>query len=200
MEIILAWFAAIYLKSYSINSENMLPTLRPLQSIQCSRLPYGFSRYSFEWFSLPIAERIFARPPDRGDLVAFRLPKNPEITHLKRVVGLPGERIAMIHGMLHIDGLPVTQKERGSLGPGHKTPADAKLSDETLPNGRTYTIISIIDDGIGDNTRDFVVPANSYFMLGDNRDNSNDSRFTVGVVPFRNFVANCDGARVISRR
>jgi signal peptidase I len=125
--------------------------------------------------------------PERGDLAVFKLHTN--IDYVKRVVGLPGDRIQMIHGVLHINDAPV-KLEQDSRVAQYYHEMDLKYYRETLPNGRSYVVADSYDDGQADNTEVYLVPKGHYFALGDNRDNSQDSRFldAIGYIPEENFI------------
>lgn len=153
-----------------------------------SKVAYGYSRYSVPFGLLPIEGRLFGKEPERGDIAVFKLPQDPGIDYIKRIVGLPGEKIQMMGGVLHIDDVAVPLDEIGRYTAEEIEVNSAKLQRETLPNGISYEIINFADGSIGDDTRPFTVPARHYFMLGDNRDNSMDSRFNVGTVPYENLV------------
>ena len=127
--------------------------------------------------------------PQRGDVAVFKLPTNTEIDYVKRVVGLPGDRVQMIHGILNINGTPV-KLEKIQLAPDFYREDPYAFYRETLPSGRSYVIANLQEDGAADDTNEYVVPAGHYFTMGDNRDNSEDSRFldAVGYVPDENFI------------
>jgi signal peptidase I len=180
---------------FNIPSGSMKSTLLVGDYLFVSKYSYGYSHFSFP-FSPPLfSGRIWASPPDRGDVVVFRLPRDDSTDYIKRVIGLPGDTVQMINGLLHINGQPVkrelidyfveTEEGRGTL--------PVKRWRETLPNGVSYTTLDLRDNGVHDNTPVYHVPAGNYFMMGDNRDNSTDSRVRpevggVGYVPFENLV------------
>ncbi len=130
--------------------------------------------------------------PQRGDVVVFKLPKGTNTDYVKRVVGLPGDRVQMINGVLHINDVPVARKEVGIRQ--EKSAPKARVFRETLPNGVTYSTLDVYA-GPADNTQEYVVPQAYYFVMGDNRDNSIDSRFLteVGYVPRTNIYVKVGG-------
>ena len=134
------------------------------------------------------------RAPERGDVVVFKLPKDNQIDYLKRLIGLPGDRIMVRGGILHIDGTPVQREELGEREePGAFGPQSVMEYRETLPNGRQYLIWEISDNKVNDNTREFVVPPFHYFFMGDNRDRSMDSRTAqMGFVPVVNLIGRAE--------
>lgn len=177
---------------FNIPSGSMKETLLVGDYLFVSKYSYGYSHYSIP-FSPPIfSGRIFASPPDRGDIAVFRLPKDDSTDYIKRVIGLPGDHIRMIDGLLHINGEPVKRERIDDFIETEETPRATRVKRwrETLPNGVSYTTLDLIDNGFYDNTQEYVVPPGHYFMMGDNRDNSTDSRVLsqVGYVPFENFV------------
>jgi signal peptidase I len=184
---------------YVVPTGSMVPTLLAGDRILASKYPYGFSRYASPVGFMPnFGGRVLNVPPKRGDVVVFRLPTDTATTYVKRVIGLPGERLEMRHGQLYIDGQMVPRRLVGPV----TTEVGGRLVSllhyvETLPNGREHDILKISDDQPLDNTGQFVVPLRSYFVMGDNRDDSLDSRVPanaggVGFVPEENLVGRVD--------
>jgi signal peptidase I len=192
-----AWLLAH--RVFSVPSGSMTPTLQEGDYLWPSTLSYGLSRETYP-FSLPLGDmRLFASTPRRGDVVAFRRPAHDDI-YFKRVIGLPGDQIQLKKGRLYINGNMVEREFVADADDDELSEADASapIYKETLPEGRSYLIQEIEgDEGYYDNTAVFIVPAGSYFVLGDNRDNSSDSRIDaaqngVGMVPYENFIARLD--------
>jgi signal peptidase I len=177
---------------FNIPSGSMIPTLLVGDYLFVSKFSYGYSRYSLP-FGLPLfSGRIFSHPPERGDVVVFKLPTDNSTDYIKRVIGLPGDRIQMRAGNLYINDQMVPRKRVEDFLYQEDNGTDIPLAQyvETLPNGRKHLIIKMGDDGPLDNTQIYKVPPNDYFMMGDNRDNSEDSRVlsAVGYVPDQNLV------------
>ncbi len=217
-------FRSVAYEPFHIPSGSMLSTLYEGDYIFVSKLSYGYSRYSFP-FGLELFEgRKFFSEPQRGDVVVFRLPADQKVDYIKRVIGLPGDRIQVKQGRLYINNKQVevtfreTMKMMGENGETYKV----RRYDETLPNGVTHTILdtrnsnracveyaedisgnvtcTLFSDFDSDNTKVYVVPAAHYFMMGDNRDNSEDSRYSLaegfpkgpGFIPVENLVGRAD--------
>ncbi len=182
---------------FNIPTGSLIPTLLIGDYLFVSKYAYGYSRHSMP-FSPPVfSGRIWAAEPKRGDIAVFKLPKDGSTDYIKRVIGLPGDRIQMIDGILHINGRAVKREQVGTYRVtdswGREIPVP--MYRETLPEGQTHLIIEQQGDtGYSDNTQVYQVPAGHYFMMGDNRDNSEDSRAlnSVGYVPFENFVGRAE--------
>jgi signal peptidase I len=163
---------------FNIPSGSMIPTLLIGDYLFVSKTAYGYSRFSFPGGIVPVEGRIWEGAPKRGDVVVFRPPGEPETDFIKRVIGLPGERVQIRNGVLNINGVPV-QRQRIEDYVDPEDPAQGAVPQylETLPGGVAHPILEAAGDlGDLDNTPVYVVPADHYFMMGDNRDNSRDSR------------------------
>jgi len=175
---------------FSIPSGSMRPTLLEGDYLFVTKWAYGYSRYSLPFSPDLFSGRIWGSEPERGDVAVFKFPPNPALDYIKRVVGLPGDRIQMKDGQLFINGEGVPRVKIGQIDNPDITEVSRPVDvyRETLPNGVSYDTLDLTPNSIGDNTREFVVPEGHYFMMGDNRDNSTDSRFSVGYVPSENLV------------
>jgi signal peptidase I len=179
------------LQPFNIPSGSMKPTLLVGDYMFSNSLAYGIDIAKDLIF--PMTPSIFlGAEPARGDLVLFRLPRDDETIFIMRLVGLPGDRIQMTNGALHINGEPVKrQRIEDYIETEEGTRATrVKRWREVLPNGVTYTTLDLIDNGFYDNTPVYEVPSGHFFVLGDNRDNATDSRVLsqVGYIPFDNLV------------
>ncbi|MFS2326284.1 MULTISPECIES: signal peptidase I [Brucella] len=181
---------SLLFQPFSIPSGSMRPTLLEGDYLFVSKYAYGYSRYSLP-FGLDLFNgRIWGAEPKRGDVVVFKLPSDTNIDYIKRVIGLPGDRVQMRGGVLYINDVAVKRERVGTIDNPDVTEVNrpVEVYRETLPNGVTYDTLDLAPNSIGDDTRVFEVPAGHYFMMGDNRDNSLDSRFGVGYVPYENLV------------
>jgi signal peptidase I len=201
MTVALVVFATTALaQPFYIPSGSMEPTLQIGDALLGSKFAYGYSRWSLPYGLGPSSQtRLLGKIPKRGDIVIFRHPRNTGTTLIKRVVGLPGDRIQMVRGRLILNGVQVPL---AAAGTGQVEEADGSWNDidnfmETLPGGVKHAVFKRRWDGPLDNTQVYVVPANHFFAMGDNRDNSTDSRVApedggVGYVPVENLVARAD--------
>jgi len=194
--IFIAIFIALLIRSFifepfNIPSGSMKPNLLVGDFIFVSKYSYGFSKHSLP-FSIPlIPGKIFSNTPERGDVVVFKTPENNRTDYIKRVIGLPGDKIEIKNGIIFINGSEILRKKLNDF-----IDTDNKTSNKRVRMYNEYffnkeiNILDITDNGIVDNTQLFNVPENHFFVMGDNRDNSQDSRFisTVGFIPYENLV------------
>lgn len=179
---------------FNIPSGSMLPTLEVGDILFAQKYPYGFNKYSFPFVLQPLfgTEKYFETEPKRGDIVIFKLPRENRSDYVKRVVGLPGDRIRMAQGRLVINGERVPQEQVEDYFWGSFTNDNTTVRQfvETLPNGVSYRTLDVLKQSRPDNTDVYVVPDEHYFVMGDNRDNATDSRFTaIGFIPKENIYA-----------
>ena len=208
-------FRTLFFQPFWIPSGSMKDTLLIGDFLFVNKMAYGYSRYSCPFAACPISGRILGHDPERGDVVVFRHPTKG-VDFIKRLVGLPGDKIQVVNGVLQINGTPVGLKAASDFteikepqGPQQLTPRCANdpvglggtclktRQIETLPNGVSHDILNISDNWVADNTPVFTVPEGEYFFMGDNRDNSEDSRFSqsvggVGFVPKEYLVGRAD--------
>ncbi len=183
---------------FFIPSESMLGTLLKGDYLGVSKFSYGYS-----WASWPVAPmqplkdvlpsgRLFGQEPRRGDVVVFKLPSDGKTDYIKRVIGMPEDRIQMVNGVLYVNETAIPKKPVADFIAKNDAGTEKRISqfEETLPNGVTYRVLDE-KSSAGDNTPVFKVPSGHYFMMGDNRDNSQDSRF-IGFVPFDHLVGRAD--------
>lgn len=192
---------------FYVPSGSMQPTLKIGDELVASKYAYGFSRYSLPFGmalpSLPFHDangRVLGSVPARGDVVVFRLPSDPKITYVKRVIGLPGDRVALKRGQVILNGEPLRLESSGTglVEDEQGNDGQALQLTETLPDGKTHPIFKLTAYGAADFYPETVVPEGRLFVLGDNRDNSADSRVPVaqggtGLVPLENVMGRVEG-------
>jgi signal peptidase I len=183
------------IEPFNIPSGSMIPTLLVGDYLFVEKYSYGYSRYSFP-FSPPLfSGRIFGSTPRRGDVAVFALPRDPSIDYIKRIVGLPGDTIQVIHSRLFIDGHECPRRYDGMyMETDQGPPIEVRRYIETLPNGVRHSILQESNNGPLDNTGIYKVPPGFVFAMGDNRDNSEDSRVlsAVGYIPIENLVGKAE--------
>ena len=194
--ILIAIFIALIIRSFmfepfNIPSGSMKPNLLVGDFIFVSKYSYGFSKHSLP-FSIPlIPGKIFSNTPERGDVVVFKTPENNRTDYIKRVIGLPGDKIEIKNGIIFINGSEIFRKKLNDFIDTDNNTSNkrVRMYNEYFLN-KEIKILDITDNGIVDNTQLFNVPENHFFVMGDNRDNSQDSRFisTVGFIPYENLV------------
>lgn len=181
---------------FNIPSGSMIPNLLVGDYLFVSKSSYGYSRYSFPFGLGGFDGRVAEEKPLRGDVVVFRLPTDTSIDYIKRVIGMPGDTLQVRNGRLYINDTLVPREAIGMTEYDNGMGGRARVMEyiETLPGNIKHTIYEESDEESLDNTEKFTIPENHYFMMGDNRDNSRDSRVmeSVGYVPFDNFVGRAD--------
>jgi signal peptidase I len=210
-------FRTLFFQPFWIPSGSMKDTLLIGDFLFVNKMAYGYSRYSCPFSLCPVTGRLLFSEPERGDVVVFRHPVNGS-DFIKRLIGLPGDTIQMREGVVILNGAELTQTDAGQFeetyerqGPmGHLPRCENSAGavgvgatcskprfSEALPGGRSHDILNIDSNGFGDNSDVFTVPAGQYFFMGDNRDNSQDSRYGqavggVGFVPAENLIGRAD--------
>ncbi|MCP4229389.1 MAG: signal peptidase I, partial [bacterium] len=197
---------SFFYEPFNIPSGSMKPTLEVGDYLFVHKPSYGYSRYSFPFGIIPIEGRMAAKEPKRGDVIVFKLPTNPRVDYIKRVVGLPGETVQVREGRLYINSELVHREPVGLKRVEDGDHGEVAMIEyiETLPGNIMHRIFEESDGEELDNTKVYKVPEGHYFMMGDNRDNSADSRVErtkhydnridsgVGPVPFENIVGRAD--------
>ena len=179
---------------FNIPSGSMIPTLLVGDYLFVSKYSYGYSRHSVPFSVIPFTGRVFMSEPERGDVIVFKLPSDNKTDYIKRLIGLPGDTVRMQDGRLFINGQLIerTKSEDYVYRDTDGNVRRPTLYKEALPGGVVHDILEEGDNRRLDNTREFVVPPGHYFMMGDNRDNSVDSRADVGFVPAENLVGRAE--------
>ncbi|MCZ4270847.1 signal peptidase I [Maritalea porphyrae] len=188
-------FRSFLFQPFSIPTASLQSNLLIGDYILTSKYTYGYSKYSFPFEIIPMSGRLFGRAPEQGEIAVFR-PVPQSVDYVKRVVGLPGDTVQMKNGVLHINGTAVKKERVGTLIDTDSYGVSIPVIQyrETLPNGSSYIVQEISDNQALDNTAEYKVPAGHYFMMGDNRDRSADSRVlrSVGYVPLENFIGKAE--------
>ena len=197
--LIALFLRVIFFQPFTIPSASMEPNLYEGDYVIVSKYSYGYSKHSIP-FSPPLFHgRILGQQPQRGDIVVFKLPSDGHTDYIKRVIGLPGDRVQMRAGLLYVNDKLVAREPLSPVRTdvGYGMVREVARYQERLESGRTFVTQDFGTDGELDNTDVFVIPEGHYFMMGDNRDNSSDSRVPpaaqgVGMVPAENLVGKAE--------
>lgn len=189
-------FRSFVFEPFRIPSSSMYPTLKIGDFVMISKFSYGYSKHSLPFSAPLIKDRIFFTPPQRGDIIVFRIPENPKQFFIKRLIGLPGDKIQVIKGLIYINDQPVQREYIGNLSSSEEYIeywSHVEQYRETLPNNKDYKTwyIDTMDKSMFPDTTDaYFVPDNYYFFMGDNRDRSVDSRYPneIGMIHRDNLV------------
>lgn len=189
--LIALFIRTVFAEPFSIPSGSMIPTLLVGDYLFVSKMSYGYSKHSLP-LSMPLIKgRIFYTQPERGDVIVFKMPSDNKTDYIKRLIGLPGDKVQMKEGRLYLNGERVERKSEGEYVMRDEAGKAMRFEKytEILPNGVQHPILEVSDTGVFDDTEEFTVPEDHFFMMGDNRDNSLDSRSVkVGFVPKNNLV------------
>jgi len=185
------FFRSIFFEPFNIPSGSMIPSILVGDYLFVSKYSYGYSKYSFPFGVVPITDRIFEKSPKRGDIIVFRKPGDETIDYIKRLVALPNDTVQVKNGVLYINKKMV-ERTKSNVGVMKNNFGDEKIFTqykETFDGLNFHEIIEASDQDLFDDTIEFKVPDNHFFFMGDNRDNSRDSRSPeVGFVPKRNLI------------
>jgi signal peptidase I len=184
----------LFFQPYNIPSGSMEDTLLVGDFLFVEKFAYGYSRHSIPYGRfLPSFDRVLVHAPERGDVAVFALPSEPERDFIKRIVGLPGDQVQVVHGVLYLNDRPVPKvRVADYIEDQNGYRHHIARYRETMPNGKSYDVLDAEVDGLNDNTPVYTVPAGHYFMMGDNRDDSDDSRGIVGYLPAENLVGRAE--------
>ncbi len=189
----------VALEPFNIPSGSMKPTLLVGDYLFVSKYAYGYSKYSLPWSIDLFSGRLFGSEPERGDVAVFKLPRDNETDYIKRIVGLPGDRIQVKHGLLYVNDVAVERRQIENFSDSDLYGRTSSIPQfvETLPNGVDHHTLDSNSNGNHDNTKVYTVPKGHYFAMGDNRDNSLDSRSDnaysgVGFIPAENLIGRAE--------
>ncbi len=189
------FFRSIFYEPFNIPSGSMVPTLLVGDYLFVSKYTYGYSKYSFPFGVVPIKDRLLYKTPKRGDVIVFRKPGDETIDYIKRLVALPNDTVQVKQGILYINSKKI-KRIKTNIRMRKNTFGDEKIFsqyEEIFDNSQSHQIIESSDNDPFDDTIMFKVPLNHFFFMGDNRDNSKDSRTPeVGFVPKKNLIGKAE--------